>query len=156
MLHLECGKLPDFRTRQNYIFHPSDYFDIVYKEEWLSDSFGRSVIQTIDRIALGEDVLLSLFKQGMRPEDLCTGTKNLFLCKYIDKTHHLMKMGANCYPFLLDIAETRDVYMGVSSYCHMTDDQLKGRVVHFVNDDSYVSTAKEFLNKMMDLWGAFF
>lgn len=151
MLHLEYGLLDDFRSRPDFIFHPNAYFDVDYEDSWLSSDFGRDVIQTIDRIPLQEDVVLSLARHGMRPEDLCTGTKNLFLCKHVDKLNHMSKMGANCFPFLLDIADQKDVYMAVTAPCFMWDEQLKGRAVHFVNDDSFVNTGEDFLHKMLKL-----
>lgn len=155
MLHLECGSLSSFRDREGFILFPNPYFDVDYEENWLSDSFGRKVIETIDRIKLGSDVLHSLLEAGMHPEDLCTGTKNLLLCKHVDKLNHMSKMGENCYPFLLDIADTKDVHMAVTSFCWIRNDALKGRLVHFVNDDSYITDEMGFLDKITEFDGVF-
>lgn len=43
----------------------------------------------------------------------------------------------------MDIADEKDVYMGCSNYVFFADDDLRGRKVHFVNTDDYVSTAKD-------------
>ena len=44
----------------------------------------------------------------------------------------------------MDIADERDVYMGCCSHFFFHDDVLKGRTVHFVNTDEYVSTYYDF------------
>lgn len=93
----------------------------------------------------------SLLEAGMRPEDLYTGTKNLLLCRHLNLFNRMTMMGENCYPFLLDAAEEKDITMGVTAYFLMRDEALRGRSVHFVNDDSYVNNQMDFLDKITDL-----
>lgn len=125
----------------------------VWEPDWLNDSFGRSVIEAIDKVPLGENVERSLLEAGMRVEDLCTGTKNLLLCKHLSMMNRMTMMGENCYPFLLDAAEEKEITMGVTAYFLMRDEALKGRTVHFANDDSYVSNQMDFLYKITQLIG---
>lgn len=67
--------------------------------------------------------------------------------------NRMTMMGENCYPFLLDSAEEKDITMGVTAYFLMRDDALRGWKVHFVNDDSYVDNQVDFLDKITDLIG---
>ena len=116
MLHLYLATLEELIARDDFIRYPNDYFEGVWEPEWLSDPFGRAVIETIDKVPLGEDVERSLLEFGMRVEDLCTGTKNLLLCRHLDKMNRMTMMGENCYPFLLDAADEKDITMGVTAY----------------------------------------
>ena len=151
MLHLYLATLDELIARDDFIRYPKDYFAGVWESGWLSDPFGRSVIETIDKVPLGEDVERSLLEFGMRVEDLCTGTKNLLLCRHLDKMNRMTMMGENCYPFLLDAADEKDITMGVTAYFLIRDEALKGRKVHFVNDGSYVDNQMDFLDKITDL-----
>lgn len=75
MLHLYLAPLDELIAREDFIRYPMHYFEGVWEPEWLNDPFGRSVIETIDKVPLGEDVERSLLEFGMRVEDLCTGTR---------------------------------------------------------------------------------
>lgn len=79
--------------------------------------------------------------------------KNLLLCRHLNMLNRMTMMGENCYPFLLDSAEEKDITMGVTAYFLMRDDALRGRKVHFVNDDSYVDNQVDFFDKITDLIG---
>ena len=87
---------------------------------------------------------LACLLSNVRVEDLSSGTKSLILSKRYDKLYRMTMMGPNCYKYLMDIADEKDVYMGCSNYAFFTDEDLKGRKVHFVNTDDYVSTAEDF------------
>ena len=154
MLHIFFDKPKNLLAREDFIKYPMDYFNYSWETAWLEDSFGRSVIQSIDKVELGEDVVASLLSAGMRVEDLCTGTKNLLLCKHIDdKMHRLSMMGGNCYKFLMDVAEEKELYMGAENTFYFKDSDLLGRTVHFVNFNTYASTAREFALQMYDAKG---
>lgn len=151
MLHLYFEPLSKLIKRPEFIRYPSDYFDGVWELDWISDSFGRSVIESIDQVELGDDVVFSLLKAGLRVEDLCTGTKNLLLCKHLNKLNRITMMGENCFPFLMDIAESKEVYMGCSNTVFFKDYDLKGRKVHFVNIDAYADNAIAFLERILEV-----
>lgn len=151
MLHILVAPLSKLIAEPSFIRYPMVYFDGVWEYEWLEDDFGRRVIQGIDRAPLGSDVQRSLLEHGMRVEDLCTGTKNLLLCKHLDgMINRMTMMGENCYPFLLEAAETKDIIMGCPAYALIRDEYLQGRQVHFINDNTTVSSQGEFLFKMID------
>lgn len=148
MLHIVADRLASFIPKPEFIRYPSDYFDVTYENEWLSSPFGREIISAIDQVSLGDDVKYSLLAAGMHPEDLATGTKNLFLCRHFNKLNRLSMMGENCYRYLMDIAADKEVYMAATAYCLFRDTDLRSMPVHFINHDRTVSTEEEFFREM--------
>lgn len=112
----------------------------------MNDPFSRKMIHEIDHVDIPDDMDTekACLLKNMRVENLSSGTKSLILCKYRDELNRMMMMGPNCYKYLMDIAEEKDVYVGCSNYVFFTDEDLKGRKVHFVNTDVYVSKASDF------------
>ena len=88
---------------------------------------------------------------GFRIADLSTGTKNLFLCRYYSGLNNMSMMGRNCYKYLLDIANEREVYMRCTSHVFFHDDVLQGRTVPFVNTDEHVSTYYDFWGCIIEI-----
>ena len=127
-----------------FILYPSAWFDLNYTEEWLQDEFSRRCISEIDKIPLGESTLRSLLEENMKPEDLCNGTKNLINCKFLDKMGNLLKMGPNCYHLLMDLADEKELMMGLGNSIIFKDTDLKGRLVYFPLVDFYAKTSYEF------------
>ena len=156
MLHLFFESLRKLEEREAFIQSPSGIFDWSWKSEWLDDPFSRKMIQEIDHIEIpyGMPAELACLLNDVRVENLSSGTKSLILCRYCDYLNRMTMMGPNCYKFLMDIADEKDVYMGCSNYDFFTDDDLRGRKVHFVNTDDYVSTAAGFAERVHQIVGS--
>lgn len=96
------------------IRYPDAVFEDRYDDVWLDFEFGRRVISSIDNVKLNDftSARRCLAMQGMTPENLCTGTKNLLVAKFNlaeDKRILLSRMGPNCYPFFLETCKEKDV-----------------------------------------------
>ena len=146
MLYLYFESLGKLVERKSFIRYPSIKFNSSWKTEWLNEPFFRTVIREVDHVDIPDGMAteMACLLKNMRVEDLSTGTKTLMMCKYYNKLNRMTMMGKNCYKYLMDIANEKDVYMGCSNYVFFTDNDLKGRQVHFVNTDTYVDTAEAF------------
>ena len=154
MLHLFFEPLRKLVERETFIRFPSAKFDCSWKSEWLNDPFSRKMIHEIDHVEIPEEMATetACLLKNMRVEDLSAGTKALLICKFYNtKLNRMTMMGKNCYKYLMDIADEKDVYMGCSNYVFFTDNDLKGRKVHFVNTDDYVSTAADFAEQVYQI-----
>ena len=156
MLHLFFESLRKLEERESFVQCPSGIFDWCWKSEWLDDPFSRKMIQEIDHVDIPDDMDTekACLLKNMRVENLSSGTKGLILCKYYNRLNRMTMMGPNCYKYLMDIADEKDVYMGCSNYVFFTDEDLKGRKVHFVNTDDYVSTAADFAEHVHQIIGS--
>lgn len=117
MLYLYFANQYDLLDYPGFINGTDGAFLNLYKQygkeqQWLQDSIVRECIQKVDRIPLGLDTLKSLLEAGVRPDDLCTGTKNIILCRFVDGVHRQARMGPNCYPYLFKIGAVRELYVG--------------------------------------------
>ena len=149
MLHLICGNYGSFTEDPEFIRHPDDFFNYYFEDEWFYDPFVRRILTDIDHLNPEGDIFKVLFDERMHPSDICTGSKNLILCKYFDRLNNYLKMGKNCHPFLMEIAESKEVRMAVTAPCNiMTDSSIQNRTIHFVNSDTYVNTEFGFLREI--------
>lgn len=153
MLHLYFESLRRLMKRKEFIPYPDGLFNSVWETEWVNNPLSRAIIHDIDHVEMTDGVTteMACIMSGFRVADLCTGTKNLLLCRYYSGLNRMTMMGENCYKYLMDIADERDVYMGCSSFVSFHDDVLKGRTVHFVNTDEYVSTYYDFYGCLIDI-----
>lgn len=148
MLHLICGNYGAFTEDPEFIRHPDDFFDYYFEDEWFYDPFVRRILTDIDHLNPEGDIFKVLFEERMLPSDISTGSKNLVLCKYFDRLNNYLKMGKNCHPYLMEIAESKEVRMAVTAPYIMTDSSIQNRTIHFVNSDTYVNTELGFLEEI--------
>ena len=153
VLHLYFDSLSRLRKRKEFIPYPDVLFNSLWEPEWVNDPLSRAIIHDIDQVEMPDGVTteMACIMSGFRVADLCSDTKNLLLCRYYSGLNRMTMMGENCYKYLMDIADERDVYMGCSSYCFFSDDDLKGRTVHFINTDEFVSNSEDFLWRVIDI-----
>lgn len=153
MLHLYFDDLSRLMEREEFIPYPDDFFDSVWEPAWVNDTFSRAIIHDLDHVNMldGVTTKMACAMSGLRIVDLRTGTKNLLLCRYYTGLHHMTMMDKTCYKYLMDIADERDIYMGCSSHVFLHDDVLKGRTVHFINTDQFVSTYYDFLGCIVEI-----
>lgn len=142
----------------NIVLYPSEVFDGIITPEQLNSDFSRRVITDIQKVDVMDTryttkQLLAL--NELHPGILATGTKNIIVCKYYptDLVCRMGRMGENCYKWLMDIAEERDIGAACVHSLEFTDSDLRGRKVYFADIDKYASNADEFFNCMCDLIG---
>lgn len=91
-----------------------------------------------------------LLDRGIGYDRLCGGTKTLLLMRHMDDMICLGRMGPNCYPYLHEITEMKDVLVGVDGfYGDIGVDKLGGREMLVLNDGSTISTDDEFLDAVV-------
>ena len=156
MLHLYFDSLKHLVDREDFIRYPSFYFDEMFTSSWLNDDFAKRVIEEIDGIKVSDFTSTeeALIRTGISAEKLCTGTKNLIICKFENMLNRITMMGENCYPFLMELAEAKEVYMGCSNFVYFDDNVLQGRTIHMVNNDAYVSTYNDYERALYDIVGS--
>ena len=147
MLHLYFQNLPDLMLRDDVVISPDVYFNSVWESSWVNDPFSKEIIRAIDHVDIPDSctVEAACLKQNMLVEDLSRTTKTLILCRYVDKMFNYYAIREEGHPFLMDIADMRDVYIACGGFNTIKDKALKGRIIHLVNTDVYVSSYHELL-----------
>lgn len=148
MLHMICGNLGSFIKDREFIRYPMSFFDYYFEEEWFYDPFVRRILTDIDHLNPEGDIFKVLFEERMLPTEICTGSKNLILCKYFDRINNYTMMGKNCHPYLMEIAESKEVRMAVTAPIIMMDSSIQNRSIHFVKSDRYINTEDDFIQEI--------
>lgn len=142
------------KTRQ-VIYMPMTFFDVKFDESWIENDFARKVIadiQQFDPPLSEESTRVWLGRNKLIPETLCTGVKNLLLCKFYKPTRasRLGMMGPNCYKYLMDIADEIELSATVTDSVLFTDTDLRGRPVLFKNTGTVAMDSKSFHRAMYE------
>ena len=132
-------KLPE------YVKYPDANYNVDFKLDWIENDFSRRVISEVEGIELNYDSVMKSLKANFRGyRDISTGSKNLILTYNTNCISELARMGPNCYKFLFEIAKKRYLRCQVACIPIMTDEIMRGRPIHIINDNSIVTTAIEF------------
>lgn len=95
----------------------SAIFDVIYKPSWIMSDFSRRVIKEIDKCEVIDRNLIKSPVLGMIPPSrLSGGSKVLMVMRFSDTIVSLDSMGANCYKFLKEICDIKDVITCASNY----------------------------------------
>ncbi len=161
MLSIEARPFSEMSEKDcpDLILYPSAVFDLAHDDTWLDHPFSRMVISDIQRFDVTDQSTSTrrlLLEHGLHPEDLATGTKNLLCCKFLEEGYkcRMSMMGENCYKYLMDIADERDICGVVTTTIFFEDSDLKGRPVLFVNSGVTVTTSRQFTHEMIMLQGS--
>ena len=141
MLSLYFGELDESKR--------TVYFDYYYRVSWLEDEFARRVIREVDDSELiGERVIKSPVLGVIPPERLSGGVKALFTLKNEDIIMSLDSLGENCYTFLKEIADSKDILLDTTNYVSLF--RLGGfEKIRIHNDDSIVYNCDELFDKYL-------
>lgn len=112
----------------------SPYFFFKHKDpSWFADPFIQECISAIDHATVITGEVIRDYKGvSVSTEVLSTGTKTL-CCMYYDTEHifYGSLLGNNCLPFLVRIAENRDITVLFEHYADFTaEDVAKGILRH--------------------------
>ena len=133
MLRVYFGELKDDR----FIFNPDVFFNNTYEDEWITDELSVELIREIDKSeVIGPHLIESPFLGPIPPEKLSGGVKTLILVNN-DPEHifNASACGNNCAPWLLKIADGKDVTVRLGYYMDFGDSfELEvlntGRIIH--------------------------
>ncbi len=116
MLTVLLGK--DYLFMDNKISDVSEYFDSWYETSWFEDAMGKRIVKEIDEVEyFGKgDVFISETYGALSSRELSSGSKALLLLwNRSDLLISGDRMGDNCVPILMDIAEKKDITI---TLCH--------------------------------------
>lgn len=128
-----------------YESRTSEYFNVVFKKDWLKDEFNRRALKVIDNVDIIADELLHNELLGfLTPRELSTGVKTLMLVNTLNMKVNGARMGDNCYPLLCELADKKDVYIRLK---HMPE--LDGTL------NAYIINTKKYTKNWSDYTSAF-
>ena len=143
MLNLYIGDLPDTMS--------STYFDMNYKKSWILSDFSRRVIKGIDKSeVLGNKVISSPVLGLIPPMMLSGGTKTLIMLKFTNFKMKLSGMGDNCFKFLKEVADEKDIIMCTRTYRSLF---LDGdfEQIRIINSGQIVTNPLEMLHEYVEV-----
>ena len=134
-----------------YMKDAPSYFDNVYEDEWIEDSFVKEMIQDVDQsTVLDSGVIDSPVLGKIPPVGLSGGVKTLILVKFEkDKIFNASTCGDNCAKWLLKIAEEEERTINLHHLMKFGENPFHirilntGQVVHSM--DELVPIAGEFV-----------
>ena len=94
-----------------YMKDAPSYFDNVYEDEWIEDSFVKEMIQDVDHCTvISSHVIDSPILGAITPRELSGGVKVLILMLKDDSfIYNMSNCGDNCAKWILKIAEKKDL-----------------------------------------------
>lgn len=94
----------------NLIKEVEGYFKFEKDKSWFNIPMVKEIIKGIDNtIAVKDEYLESPVFGGMSPDRLSTGCKAVILMLVQDRPVYATKCGDNCSPYILKIAEKKDI-----------------------------------------------
>ena len=140
-----------YYANTEYMKDAPSYFDNVYEDEWIEDSFVKEMIQDVDQsTVLDSGVIDSPVLGKIPPTGLSGGVKTLILVKFDkDKIFNASTCGDNCAKWLLKIAESEDRTINLRHLMNFGKDPFvirilnTGEIVHSMEE--LVSIAGEFV-----------
>jgi len=135
-----------FGDMEEAIFNTDMYFDNTYEDSWLTDPFAVKVIETIDRSkVLGPNAIKSPYLGVISPEKLAGGTKTILLMKNCpDMVFNASTCGDNCAPFILELAQERDLTINLR---HLMDFGKEPFEILVINNQTVVHSMLEMMEQ---------
>ena len=127
-----------------YMKDAPSYFDNVYEDEWIEDSFVKEMIQDVDKsTVIDSGVIDSPVFGKIPPIGLSGGVKTLILVKFEpEKVFNVSTCGDNCAKWLLKIAEQEDRTVNLR---HLMDFGKKPFTVKVLNTNQIVHSMEELI-----------
>lgn len=143
-----------FGYDETAILSVDTYFNNVYEEEWLDDAFVRRMVMDVDGSeVVSSQCIVSPVLGQIPPERLSGGVKAL-ICLYAmdDFYPDLIVCGENCEPFILEIAEQKNIRCALSGY-DISFETMREPIL-CLNDGTLMEDRRAFTEKMLKLVGA--
>ena len=139
MLKIYYGAMPEA------IYNTSMYFDNVYLDSWITDSFAQQVIKSIDKGTVLSSRAIDTKALGVIPvTQLSGGTKTLLLIyNEPENVFNASTCGDNCAKFILKIAKKSDITINLY---HMMDFGNKPFEIEVLNSHTIVRNMSELVD----------
>lgn len=144
MLRVIYGEL----DTPDYIFNPDPFFNNTYEDDWITDPMSVQMIKDIDRSEVkGARLIDSPYLGAIPTERLSRGVKTLILMKF-DSEHifNASACGDNCAPWILKIAEEKDLTIRLGYLMDFGNDSFE---IEIVNLHKVVYTMKELIEVVL-------
>ena len=127
-----------------YMKDAPSYFDNVYEDEWIEDSFVKEMIQDVDHCTvISSHVIDSPILGAITPRELSGGVKVLILMLKDDSfIYNMSNCGDNCAKWILKIAENKDITINLR---HIMDFGKGTFEVKILNTNEIVHNMKELI-----------
>lgn len=140
--------------REDCIVDPVPYFNVMKKKDWFNREDVKRIIWEIDKtVAVKDEYLESPVYGAIAPERLSSGCKCLILLYLNPKCNvYATRMGDNCLPLLLELAEKEDV---VVTFHHIPRFPNSNVEVKFLDSGYVANSRREFLFEYGRITGRF-
>ena len=140
MLHVIFGECKDV------IYNTSLFFKNTYESEWLEEDETRQMILDIDKSKVLSDGAIESPVLGIiPPTNLSGGVKTLILINHVaDKIFNASNCGDNCAPWLLKIAQKKDVTVNLR---HLMDFGSEEFTIKIENTNKIVHNMLELITE---------
>ncbi len=145
MLRIYYGDL----DAENYIFNPDVFFNNSYEDDWIIDPVSKKMIKDIDGSeVVGPRAIDSPFLGSIAVERLSGGVKTLILMRF-DSEHifNASACGDNCAPWILKIAEEKDLTIRLGYLMSFGEKPFK---IEIVNINRIVYSMHELNESVLD------
>lgn len=124
------------------------YFDNVYDEEWFSDELVKKMVYDIDKSEVVSKQCINSPVLGQIPPERLSGGVKALICLYKCELAYidLIVCGENCEKWIKDIAELRDITVGMSGYDLSFEKCGISGVC--LNDKSIINNYHDYISKM--------
>ncbi len=144
MLKVLFGTRTDFIKKYDILRYPNNHIQALFEWSWLDEDWIRRELVSVERFPCGEEPRSVMFERGQTPVQLCGSTKTLLLARHTDELIDFARMGPNCYTYLMEIADMRDVRVAIErSHAEFDDAVIKGRSILIENNGVTVTTSME-------------
>lgn len=150
MLHLLI-KTQDTLFNDEYLQKNSDFFDMFFSEnrDCLQDPLIQEILEKIEKCKLSVGGYLETENNILfSPFDLSSGVKSLILLKCSDYKINGSQMGDNCYPYVMKIAECKDIYLHlgyIPNFGLKADSKFEALILN-KGYEQKITTWKEFIS----------
>ena len=127
------------------IYATSDYFDVVYENEWLTSDFAKAIIKDIDKSeVIDSNCIESPVLGQITPLMLAGGTKTLLLMyNEPENIFNASTCGDNCAKWILHIAKEKDITINLRHLMIFDKTKDFDIEVEVLNNNQIVKNMKE-------------
>lgn len=138
------------------------FFIGYFKKEWLLNKTVQQIIKDIDKtdiiIVKNQPIIMSPILGNILPDNLSGGVKALILMLMLDNINFIpyyktSTLGDNCFPWLLKIAEKKNIYMYVNSPFELPENKqydYENELLKVYGDYDYKFINLDDDNKLVD------
>ena len=132
----------------DYMKDAPSYFDNVYEDEWIEDTFVKEMIQDVDHCeVISPHIIDSPILGAITPRELSGGVKVLILMLKDDSfIYNMSNCGDNCAKWVLKIAEKKDLTVYLQHIMHFEG----GFKIQIMNTGKIVCNPKEYVAELLE------